>query len=143
MGDSATTSATATVDDYLATLDPGRRADCDALIRIGRDVTGEPPTMSGRSIVGFGRSHYRYDSGREGEAALFSFAPRAKAFTLYLSSGGIEPFQPILDRLGKYRTGTGCLYVNRLADVDEAVLAELVRATVADTRARYPATPNH
>ncbi len=124
------------VDRFVDGLaDGGKRGDTRTLIDLGQRVTGEPPAMWGKSIIGFGSYHYRYDSGHEGDAALFGFSPRAKAFTLYLSSGPIETFQPYLDRLGKHRTGVGCLYINRLADIDEAVLADLVAASVEARRA--------
>ena len=130
------------VDAFIGGIaDDAKRTDCETLLALGWAVTGEPARMWGRSIGGFGRFQYRYDSGREGDAPLLSFSPRAKAVTLYLGVGGMERFQPILDRLGRHRTGVGCLYINRLADVDLDVLTELATAAVADCRQRYPDSP--
>ena len=100
-------------------------------------ISGFPATMWGPSIVGFGRYHYRYDSGRQGEAPRIGFSPRAKELVLYLI-GGFPRHQALMDRLGKYRTGKACLYLKRLADVDEAVLEELIGEALAYMREKYP-----
>lgn len=107
----------------------GRRQECRALLRLMSEVTGERPQMWGSSMVGFGRYHYRYASGREGEWFLTGFAPRKQALTLYIMAG-FRGYEHLLARLGKHKTGKGCLYVKRLADVDEGVLRELVAASV-------------
>jgi Domain of unknown function (DU1801) len=100
-------------------------------------VSGEPAVMWGPAIVGFGRYRYRYESGREGEACRVGFSPRKAAFTFYLTTGfAMRP--DLLDRLGKHTTGKGCLYVKALTDIDQGVLEELVRASLADMTARYP-----
>ena len=80
----------------------------------------------GSDIVGFGRYHYKYASGREGDAAAVGFSPRKSSLSLYGLTYGPEAAE-LLGRLGKHKLGAGCLYVNKLDDVDEAVLAELVR----------------
>jgi hypothetical protein len=119
----ATHSSTA---DYLAGIDDARRADAEALCSIMARVTGEPATMWGPSIVGFGVNRYKYDSGREGEICKIGFSPRKAALTLY--GMGIDRNAAIVARLGKHTTGKGCLYVKRLSDVDAAVLEELIAA---------------
>lgn len=115
--------------------DERKRADAWRLVELMQAATGEPPALWGSSIVGFGSYHYRYESGHEGDAPLVGFSPRARAFSLYLSCD-IERERERLDRLGKHKTGKGCLYVTRLADVDEDVLRELIDASVAEARRR-------
>jgi hypothetical protein len=123
------------VDSLVAGIaHEGRRADAEALIALGERVTGEPARLWPGKIIGCGTHHYRYESGREGETALFGFSPRAKATTLYLTSGGLDRYQHLLDRLGPHTTGSGCIYLTRLSDVDAGVLEELVAAAVADRR---------
>jgi hypothetical protein len=105
--------------------DPAIRADAEVLVALAAEVTGEPPVMWGSSIIGFGSRHYRYDSGREGDVAAVSFAPRKSALTLYLT-GGVESYADLLADLGQHRTGKGCLYLPRLADVDLVVVRRIV-----------------
>jgi hypothetical protein len=123
-------------DDFLDGVgDERKRADSARLVELMRAATGEPPVMWGPSIVGFGRYHYRYESGHEGDAPLVGFSPRAKAFSLYLSCDLAE-YRETLDRLGKHKVGKGCLYVTRLSDIDETVLRELIDVSVAEARGR-------
>ncbi len=109
--------------------DESRREDCQAVIEIMEDVTKEEPEMWGASIVGFGRYRYKYASGREGEWMITGFSPRKNDLTLYIM-GGFESFPDLMNRLGKHKTGKGCLYIKRLADVDLKVLKELVEKSV-------------
>jgi hypothetical protein len=99
------------------------------------EVTGEPATMWGPSIVGFGSYHYRYASGREGDAPLASFSPRKSALTLYVSAEE-DTRASLLSRLGPHRTGRSCVYLKRLSEVDEQALIELIRAGAAFARAQ-------
>ncbi|MFC9788878.1 DUF1801 domain-containing protein [Rhodococcus sp. NPDC127528] len=123
------------VDGFLAALtDDTKRADSERLIEMMRAATGEPATLWGTSIIGFGNRHYRYASGHEGNTALIGFSPRAAAVTLYLSLN-FEDHSDTLARLGKHRLGRGCLYVKRLADVDEVALKSLIGSSVAAARA--------
>ncbi|MFI7577467.1 DUF1801 domain-containing protein [Micromonospora sp. NPDC049497] len=124
----------ASVDDFLADVpDEARRADAYAVRDVLTEVTGEPATMWGDAIVGFGRRHLRYASGRELDWFLVGFSPRKTATTLYLAEEFPDK-EALLARLGRHSVGKGCLYVKRLADVDVAVLTELVRASVAQAR---------
>ena len=99
-------------------------------------VTGEPPTMWGDSIVGFGSYHYVYDSGREGDWFLTGFSPRKRNLSLYIMAG-FSDYDELMERLGKHKTGKSCLYVNRLSDIDLDVLEALVRQSVAHMRKAY------
>jgi hypothetical protein len=105
------------------------RDDCRAVAALMADVTGEPPRMWGDSIVGFGTYRYTYGSGRQGDWFLCGFAPRARNLTLYIMSG-FAAYDSLMKRLGKHSTGKSCLYVKRLADVDQDVLRALVDQSV-------------
>jgi uncharacterized protein DUF1801 len=114
-----------------------KRKDSHELVALMRDITGEPPVMWGPSIVGFGQYHYKYESGREGDMPLTGFSPRAGSLVLYLGPGLDSP--KLRAKLGKHKATRGCLYINKLDDVDRAVLRELVQKSVAEMRKRYPA----
>jgi hypothetical protein len=90
-----------------------------------REVTQEEPIMWGDSIIGFGSYHYKYKSGREGDWFLIGFSPRKQSLTLYIMSG-FDGYEEKLNKLGKYRTGKSCLYINKLKDVNLSVLKEIM-----------------
>ncbi len=126
------------VEDFLARAEPAqRRYDGRVLAALMERITGEPPTMWAASIIGFGSYHYRYESGREGEMCRIGFSPRKASLVLYLTPGFGDQ-EERLARLGKHSTGKGCLYIKRLADVDMAVLEELLAGAWAEMRAAYP-----
>jgi len=133
-------TATDPVDFIAAVEHPTRRADAEALDRLFRKVTGFRPRMWGPTIIGYGQYRYRYDSGREGDFLATGFSPRKTNLSIYILPG-YGDFGPILDRLGKHRTGKSCLYVNKLADIDTDVLAALIRAGLDDLGRRWPITP--
>jgi len=114
-----------------------KRADSFTVLRLMQEVTGEEPKMWGDSIVGFGSYHYKYASGREGDAPRVGFSPRKQNLTLYVMTGS-EREDALLERLGKHTTGKSCLYVKRLSDVDQGVLRELVEECVATMDEVYP-----
>jgi uncharacterized protein YdhG (YjbR/CyaY superfamily) len=118
--------------------DEQKRKDARKLAAMLKKHTRAQPRMWGGSIVGFGSYHYKYPSGHEGDTCLAGFSPRKAALTLYLTPG-IARYGALLAKLGKHKTGKGCLYINKLADVDEAVLDELIARAVADTRKLYGA----
>ncbi len=132
---------TATPEDPAAFIeavpDAERRGDAAELCRLMEQASGEPPKMWGKSIIGFGRYRYRYESGREGESMRIGFSPRAKEFVLYVTDG-FPRYESLLGRLGKHRTGKACLYIKRLADVDQGVLEELLAASLAYADEKYP-----
>jgi hypothetical protein len=126
------------VADFIeAAPDAVRRDDAKTLVALMARVTGEEPVMWGPSIIGFGSYHYRYESGHEGEACRMGFSPRKAELVLYVLNGSPEQAAQ-LARLGRHKTGKSCLYVKRLADVDMAVLEELLRDQLAWMDARYP-----
>ena len=114
------------VDEFLLAIpDEQKRRDCVTLIDLMREATGSEPVMWSSGIVGFGTYRYRYASGHRGEWFLTGFAPRKQNITLYIMAG-FEQYDELMQRLGTYKTGKACLYIKRLADVDLAVLKELV-----------------
>jgi hypothetical protein len=126
------------VDQFLGQVgDPQRREDAQKLRATMERLSGEPAAMWGPSIVGFGQYHYKYDSGHEGDMARIGFSPRARELVLYLSDS-YPRHQPLMDRLGKYKTGKSCLYVKRLSDIDEEVLEQLIAESLDHMREKYP-----
>lgn len=115
------------VDEFIAQVEhPVRRADAEVLDEMFRRVTDQEPRMWGPSMVGYGAYHYEYDSGHSGDALAVGFSPRKASLSLYGLTMQPEAAQ-LLERLGKHRMGKGCLYVNKLVDVDADVLDELMR----------------
>lgn len=126
------------VDAFLASIDDSRKQeDCRTLVAMMKEATGAPARMWGDAIVGFGLYQYKYASGRAGEWFLTGFSPRKQALTLYIMSG-FDEYDELMAALGKHSTGKSCLYVKRLADVDMAVLHELVTRSVAHMAATNP-----
>lgn len=119
------------VDLFLQKVeDPNKRQDSYTILEMMENITGEKAKMWGDSLVGFGDIHYKYSTGREGDWMLTAFSPRKQNLTLYIMSG-FDRHADLLARLGKYKTGKGCLYINRLSDVDQNVLRELIQESVA------------
>lgn len=132
-----TTATPKRPEDFLDSVTPLRRQqDGRELLTFFADVTGFQPIMWGPSIIGYGRYHYRYASGREGDYLATGFSPRKSALSIYIMPG-YQDYSEILSRLGKHKLGKSCLYVNKLADIDMDVLAELVRAGLRDLDAMW------
>jgi hypothetical protein len=138
MAELKTKPSAVSVESYLASIaDDGRWRDCQTLANLMSGIVKQPAVMWGASIVGFGRYHYRYQSGREGDMCLTGFSSRKKDLTIYLSPGFADK-QELLKELGRCRTGVGCLYVQALEDVSLSVLKKLIVASIESTRERYP-----
>ena len=136
MADNKTKPTESSVAAFIDALtDPTRRADAKALIRLMQGAAGEKPKMWGPSIIGFGSCHYKYESGREGDMPLIGFSPRKAASVLYGMTGA-SASKALLAKLGKHTTGKGCLYIKKLADVDQDVLEAMAANAVAAMRAR-------
>lgn len=118
----------ASVRDFInSTPDPVKKADSFVLLEMFARVTGEPAKMWGTSIIGFGQYHYKSERSRqEGDWPLTAFSPRKQNLSLYITPG-FDDFADELSKLGKHKTSKGCLYINKLADVDVTVLEGLVR----------------
>lgn len=113
---------------------PVRRRDAETLLSLMSRVTGEPAKMWGPSIVAFGEYHYRYPSGREGDAPAAAFSPRKPATTIYLADG-VGGYEAELAALGPHTTGVGCLYLKDLEQLDLAVLERVIAASYATVTA--------
>ncbi len=134
MSDNKTVKNRSSVAAFLAGVDnDARRNDCKAVMAMMRKATGKRATMWGSSIIGFGSYHYTYDSGREGDMCLVGVSPRKANLAVYIMPG-FSRYGALLKKLGKHRTGKSCLYINKLADVDDAVLQSLIDRSVADMR---------
>jgi hypothetical protein len=126
-------SVTAFINDID---DKQKRADAKKVAAMMRKATGARAVMWGPGIVGYGQYHYQYASGREGDFMLTGFAPRKQALTVYIIPG-FKPFDTMMKKLGKHKTGKSCLYIKRLSDVDESVLERLILASVKHMRKNY------
>lgn len=142
MAENLTQPTDASVADFLASVEPERRRlDAHRLDALFRHVTGWQPRMWGPSIVGYGRYSYRYDSGHSGTSCATGFSPRKAHLVIYILPGYADA-GPLLARLGKHRLGKSCLYLNRLDDVDQEVLAELIAFGLVDLATRWPVQPS-
>ena len=130
MAEIKTKQTDASVLDFINSVDDAqKREDSLKLLAIFEELIGGKPKMWGPAIVGFGTYHYKYESGREGDWFLAGFSPRKQNISIYVMCG-LTKSQQLLDKLGKHNTGKSCLYIKRLADVDESVLCELILNSV-------------
>lgn len=128
----------ASVEAFLESVDPEkRREDSKAILKMMREVTGDEPSMWGASIIGFGSYRDKYADGRENAWFQTGFSPRKQNLTLYIMPG-FDRYKDLLARLGNYKTGKSCLYINKLEDVDFDVLRELVKESVKVMAASNP-----
>ena len=131
----------ASVPDFLAAIaDPQRRADCEAVCALMEKVTKAKPVLWGPSIVGFGSMPLRYASGKTLDWPWVGFSPRKDSLTLYIMAG-FEGYEDLMATLGKHKTGKSCLYVKKLADIDQKVLKQLIEQSVKALKAKYTPTP--
>ncbi|MGB0403490.1 MAG: DUF1801 domain-containing protein [Salibacteraceae bacterium] len=120
----------ASVTEFLNRVEPEqKRLDAFEILDLFCEVTGEDPKMWGPSIIGFGQYHYKYASGQEGDFMAAGFSPRKAKHSIYIM-GGVENYPKLMAKLGKFKTGKSCLYVNKLADIDKDVLKQLVKESV-------------
>lgn len=126
------------VSEFIdAVADNQQRADAQTISAMMERLSRHPPEMWGPSIIGFGQYHYKYDSGHEGDMARIGFSPRKAQLVLYLADG-FTGHAEMMARLGKHKTGKSCLYINRLSDVDVAVLEQLCTESLNWMAAKYP-----
>jgi hypothetical protein len=100
------------------------RDDCFLIMEMMEKVSNSEPVMWGSAIIGFGTFHYVYESGREGDIMVIGFSPRKQNISLYLM-GGLQNIEADLPKLGKYKTGKGCLYIKSIKDVNTEVLKRI------------------
>lgn len=117
------------VSNFIKNIeDPQRKKDCQTVHQMLKKITKTSAKMWGASIVGYGKYHYKYESGREGDFMKIGFAPRKTSLTLYIMPG-FGRYDELMNRLGKYKTGKSCLYIKKLEDVDIKVLEELMKSS--------------
>ena len=128
----------ASVVDFInAVPDENKKKDSLALLKLFSKITGEEPKMWGTSIIGFGMYHYKSEKSRqEGDWPLTGFSPRKQNLSLYLMLG-YNDHTDLLQKLGKHKMGMGCLYINKLADVDMAVLVKLIMTSFTDMKKKH------
>lgn len=137
MAEAKTRPTGQSVTEYLNSIENDkRRADARSLHRMMREVTGKRAKMWGASIVGYGSYDYTYETGYSGSAALCGFSPRKQNLVVYIMPG-FKPYAPLMKKLGKFKTGKSCLYINKLDDIDAAVLRSLIDRSVSDMRKKY------
>jgi hypothetical protein len=126
MAENKTKPTSASVDDFIATLEnTRRRTDALTALKIYKEITGLPPVMWGPSMIGFGSLHYVYETGREGDMPAAAFSPRKTSMTFYVGNK-FEGADQLYAKLGKYKKSVACLYINKLDDVDLDVLFEII-----------------
>ena len=129
MAENKTKPTEVSVHDYIAGIEnTARRLDAEQLLQIMQKSTGEQPKMWGPSIVGFGSRHYKYESGREGDTVRVGFSARKQALVLYgvVFHNLITENNSLLEKLGKHTMGKGCLYIKKMSDIDEQILAQMI-----------------
>jgi hypothetical protein len=127
------------VETFIAGIAQDRkREDSRAVLKLLQEESGYTPYLTG-SMVGFGRYHYKYASGREGDWFVTGFSPRKQNLAVYIMPGFSE-YGALLDKLGKHKLGKSCLYINKLADIDVETLRQLVRRSVKDMQKKYRCT---
>lgn len=128
----------ASVSDFLNSVEhTQRREDSLVILDMMKEATGTEPKMWGTTIVGFGIHHYTYESGREADWFQVGFSPRKRQLVLYIMPG-FSRYEELLSQLGKHKTGKSCLYINKLDDIDQNVLKELIEASINELHERHP-----
>tara|TARA_R110002124_G_scaffold178594_3_gene346402 strand:+ start:202 stop:630 length:429 start_codon:yes stop_codon:yes gene_type:complete len=142
MAENKTKPTEVSVAEFLNDIPhPTRRADGLALDALFRKVTGYTPQMWGPTMVGYGSYDYVYETGHSGTSLATGFSPRKANLVLYILPGYAR-LGDMLTRLGKHKIGKSCLYINKLADVDMEVVAEIIRAGLDDLATRWPVKPS-
>lgn len=133
-----TQATTRSVEDYINSLPTSQQEDCNVLLKMMGEATGTPAVLWGTAIVGFGTYHYKYDSGRQGDAPLVAFSARKQALSLYLGLGARAHAERVA-KLGKTKSGVGCLYVKKLEDINLSLLRELIEVAYKDAHEYWAA----
>ena len=134
-----TVATSVSVTDFINAVENDvRRKDAKTALAMFKKITGEKPKMWGPTIVGFGEYHYKYESGREGDMPIIGFSPR-KANMVFYVMGMLGKDEPLLKKLGKYKTGSACLYINKLDDVDLGILEKMAEKSCRLTKKKYGA----
>ncbi|TWT03333.1 DUF1801 domain-containing protein [Planococcus sp. CPCC 101016] len=138
MYEQKTRETDADVIQFLESVEhPKKRQDAYRLLELFEQTSGFPARMWGSSIIGFGSYHYVYKTGHEGNAPLVGFSPRKAKISLYFATGD-EDRGPLLEKFGKHTSGKGCVYINKVEDVDLDVLKQLIRKSIDFLQELYP-----
>ena len=138
MAELKTKPTKASVASFLKNVDgEERKADCKVLVKMMKRITGEDPKMWGPTMVGFGKYHYKYASGHEGDMCITAFSPRKSTLTIYLLPELLASKEKMAP-LGKFKNGKSCLHIKKLSDVDTGVLEKLIAESVRRGREMYP-----
>ena len=129
MSDNKTKPTDISVADFLAIVSEQRTHEARTIISIMARISGQPATMWGPSIIGFGSVHYKYATGHEGDMPILGFSPRKASLTIYFMEGFADRYEDALQRLGKHKTSKACLYITKLSNIDLAVLTEMLEAS--------------
>lgn len=125
------------VQKYLDAIDdPQRKKDCLKIHELMQNVSGHEGNMWGDSMVGYGSYHYKYESGREGDWFLVGFSNRKQSISIYIMSG-FSRYDDLLSNLGKHKTGKSCLYINKLEDIDESILQDMIETSIEFIQQKY------
>lgn len=139
MAENKTKPTEISVDNFIQSVESTKKQeDAFALKKMMEEITGEKAKMWGPTIIGFGTYHYKYNSGHEGDAPIVGFSPRKAAISLYLMDCSDPSSEILLTQLGKFKKSVACIYINKLADVDEVVLRELIKKAYDLTKEKYP-----
>lgn len=137
MAEQKTKPTKVSVKKFLAGIEnETRRKDAEELLKIMKQITRQEPKMWGPSIIGFDSYHYKYESGHEGDCFITGFSPRKQNLSLYVMPG-FARYETLMGKLGKHKTGKSCLYINKLADIDLAVLKELIKQSYQYMKKKY------
>ena len=126
------------VADFLNAIEDAQmKLDCKALVKLMKEVSGFEPAMWGGSIVGFGKYHYKYESGHEGDSCLTGFSPRKGNISIYTNMY-LEDDSPLMKKLGKFKNGKSCIYIKKMADIDPSILAKIIDKGIKGIKLKYP-----
>ena len=137
MSENKTKPTKVSINRFLNDVDEMQRKDSYAILDIMKKIIKEEPVMWGQSMIGFGKYHYKYESGREGSAPLVGMASRANAITLYLPLN-FDKREELLSRFGKHKTGKGCIYIQKLEDIDKGILSKMVKNSIEYRKKQHP-----
>jgi hypothetical protein len=138
--DAKTKQESTSVASFLNALEDEQvKADCKALVKLMKEVSGFEPAMWGGSIVGFGKYHYKYESGHEGDSCLTGFSPRKGNISIYTNMY-LEDDSPLMKKLGKFKNGKSCIYIKKMTDIDPSILAKIIDKGIKGLRLKYPAS---
>ena len=138
MSENKTKPTEVSVEEFIKNSDPKKVEDSFKLVEIMEKISGEPATMWGPSIIGFGKYRYKYKSGREGEMCRIGFSPRKDKFSLYIIDCYDENNKQEVEKLGKIKMGSGaCIYFKKLEDLDLEVLEEMIVKSLEETKAKW------